>query len=47
MFFPNLNKALLFAVPLPFIVTLVAPLSFYLANHSGYPITLSTLLNKE
>jgi len=44
MFSSNLKKALLFAVPLPFMVTLVAPLSFYLANHSEYPISISALL---
>lgn len=42
--FSNFKKVLLFAVPLPFIVVLVSPLSFYLANHSEYSIPISVLL---
>jgi len=44
MFSPHYKKALLFAVPLPFIVILVSPLSFYLANHTEHPIPVSVLL---
>ncbi|MHB8138220.1 MAG: sulfatase-like hydrolase/transferase [Smithellaceae bacterium] len=44
MFFSDFKKALLFTVPLPLIFVLVSPISFYLANHTEYPISISALL---
>jgi len=38
------RNALFFAIPLPFMMTLVSPLSFYLANHTEYSVAISALL---